>query len=137
MGRGNAALDNIKLVTEPGELVGAWDKSRLERVIENFYSNAFKYSPTGGEVTVSIGRVSASDGKWAELVVRDRGIGIPAADLPHVFERFHRGANVTGHIAGTGIGLAGVKQIVEQHGGAVRVESVEGKGTAVTVRLPL
>jgi signal transduction histidine kinase len=69
--------------------------------------------------------------------VRDRGLGIPAADLPYVFERFHRASNVSGQIGGTGLGLAGARHIVEQHGGSIGVESEEGRGTTVTVRLPL
>src|SRR5262249_34505447 len=68
---------------------------------------------------------------------RDPGIGIPETDLPHVFDRFYRGANVAGRFAGTGLGLAGARQIVEQHGGAISVESREGIGTTFTVRLPL
>jgi signal transduction histidine kinase len=70
------------------------------------------------------------------LTVRDEGLGIPASDLPHVFERFHRGSNVE-RISGTGIGLAGAKDIVEQHGGTISVASSEGHGTTVVVRLPL
>ena len=79
----------------------------------------------------------AREGEWAVLAVRDRGIGIPAADLPRIFERYHRAANAAGQFAGTGIGLAGARQIVEQHGGAIAVESAEGAGSTFTVRLPL
>jgi signal transduction histidine kinase len=74
---------------------------------------------------------------WVVVEVRDAGLGIPAADLPHVFERFARGSNVAGRIGGSGVGLASVRQIVEQHGGTVSVQSEEAKGTTVTVRLPL
>src|SRR6185312_10561344 len=81
--------------------------------------------------------VARADGPVAVLAVRDQGLGIPAADLPHVFERFHRAAAVRGHIAGTGIGLASVAQIVHQHGGSVAVASREGAGATFTVRLPL
>jgi signal transduction histidine kinase len=73
---------------------------------------------------------------WAVLSVEDNGVGIPAADLPHIFERFWRGSNVGGTV-GAGIGLAGARQIVEQHGGTIAVASTEGKGSTVTVRLPL
>jgi signal transduction histidine kinase len=69
--------------------------------------------------------------------VRDQGIGIPAADLPRVFERFHRAGNVAGRIAGAGIGLAAARQIVEQHGGTISVERREGAGSTFAVRLPL
>jgi signal transduction histidine kinase len=69
--------------------------------------------------------------------VQDQGIGIPAADLPHMFERFQRGRNVKGQIAGTGIGLAAARQLIEEHGGRVTMDSREGHGTTVTIRLPL
>ena len=70
------------------------------------------------------------------FTVRDEGLGIPAADLPQIFDRFHRGANVTGRTRGVGIGLAGCKLIVELHGGTIAVDSTEGSGTTMTVRLP-
>jgi signal transduction histidine kinase len=71
------------------------------------------------------------------VVVRDRGIGIPAADLPHVFDPFFRGRNVPGRITGSGIGLAGSRRIVERHGGTLSAASEEGRGSVFTVRLPL
>jgi signal transduction histidine kinase len=71
------------------------------------------------------------------LTVLDQGIGIPAADLPRVFERFERARNAVGRIGGSGIGLAASKQIVEEHGGTIAVESREGQGSTFTVRLPL
>lgn len=74
---------------------------------------------------------------WAVLAVQDQGLGIPAADLPQIFERFYRGKNAAGRTRGTGIGLASVRQIIEQHGGTITVVSEEGKGSIFTVRLPL
>jgi PAS domain S-box-containing protein len=113
--------------------VGEWDAARVQRVVANLLSNAVKYSPDGGDVDVAVG----IDGARALLTVRDQGLGIPAADLPHVFERFRRGSNVAERVPGTGIGLAGAKEIVELHGGTITVESAEGHGTTVTLRLPL
>lgn len=130
------------------ELVGKWDATRLERVLANLLSNAIKYSPRGGNITVGVARVKDEVGaepgprpggtrrRWAVLEVKDQGVGIPAEDLPRIFERFHRGENVTGKIPGTGIGLAAVREIVRQHGGSVTVESEEGVGTTFLVRLP-
>jgi signal transduction histidine kinase len=69
--------------------------------------------------------------------VRDEGVGIPAPDLPHVFDRFRRGGNVAGAITGAGIGLSAARQIVEQHGGTISVESTEGIGSTFTIRLPI
>ena len=86
---------------------------------------------------MSITRREEAGEEWAVLTVRDVGLGLPAPDLPHVFERFRRGSNVTKWIAGRGIGLAGAQQIVEQHGGTISVESEEGNGSTFTVRLPL
>ncbi|MGI8553645.1 MAG: sensor histidine kinase [Dehalococcoidia bacterium] len=73
----------------------------------------------------------------AAITVEDEGVGIPAADLPRVLERFHRGANVVDIIAGTGIGLASANQIVRLHGGTLTVASIEGHGSTFTVHLPL
>ena len=80
---------------------------------------------------------AAKDLSGVLLTVRDRGIGIRAADLPHVFEQFRRGGNIRGIAGGSGIGLSNVKQIVQQHGGTVAIASREGEGTTVSVWLPL
>ncbi len=139
----------IRVLTKETELLGEWDATRLERALANLLENAIKYSPGGGEIILSLWREEAppedtgsspaanNDSHRAALAVEDHGVGIPAADLPHVFERFRRGANVPGRISGTGIGLAGVQHIVQQHWGTIDVESQEGVGTRFTVRLPL
>jgi signal transduction histidine kinase len=119
------------------ELVGQWDAVRLERVLGNLLGNAVKYSPEGSEVNVAVRHEQEDGHAWACVGVRDRGIGIPAADLPHIFERYHRAANVVGRFPGEGIGLAGARQIIEQHGGTIDVHSHEGQGSTFTVRLPL
>jgi signal transduction histidine kinase/DNA-binding response OmpR family regulator len=124
---------NIEVASTVEELVGAWDATRLERVLANLIGNAIKYSPDGG--TIHIGLSTERD--LAVITVQDEGVGIPRDEVPKVFERFYRGRNVVGKIAGTGIGLAGVRQIVEQHGGDIRVESHEGEGSTFIVRLPI
>ena len=118
------------------ELTGLWDAPRLERVLDNLLANAIKYSPRGGVVTVEV-RAEGDRDREAVCVVRDEGMGIPASDLPYIFEWFRRAGNVSGRISGTGIGLASARQVVEQHGGTISVESEEGVGSAFTVRLPL
>lgn len=127
----------IMLIAGDDKIIGLWDPDRIERVIANLISNAIKYSPEGGTVTLSVSRDrNDTAGDQVVIEVRDEGIGVPATDLPRVFERFHRGANV-GRIWGTGTGLAVVRQIVERHGGTVDLVSAEGAGTTATVRLPL
>ena len=118
-----------RIATAPMFMVG--DAKLLFQVFSNVLSNAIKYSPDGGVIAVDA--VTATD----EIVVAiaDHGIGIPATDLGRLFERYHRGSNVSG-IVGTGVGLYLVKMVVDMHGGAVTVESKEGDGARFTIRLP-
>lgn len=132
---GAAGSHRADLQAEDEQIIGNWDTKRLERVVANLLSNAAKYSPPGSPITVAV-RQASEDRPWAVLSVADRGIGIAEADLGHVFDRFYRGVNV-GNIKGNGVGLAGVRQIVAQHGGAISVKSVLGAGSTFTVRLPL
>jgi signal transduction histidine kinase len=103
----------------------------MRHMLGNILSNALKYSPAGGDVAFS----AHAEGDAVVLAVRDRGIGIPAADLPHLFGGFYRAGNV-GAIPGTGLGLAIVKQAVDLHGGTIAVESRDGKGTCFRIVLP-
>ena len=125
----------VEAAAEP--LVGEWDHDRLERAIGNLVANAVKFSPDGGEVLVRLSARGRGRARRAVIAVTDHGLGIPADELPRVFRRYHRAANVAGRVAGSGIGLASVRQIVEQHGGAVSAESAEGRGSTFTVELPL
>src|SRR5581483_6719818 len=112
------------------------DRARIARAIANVLSNAVKYSPAGSQIVVELRREDDPAGQWAVISVSDEGIGVPKDDLPHLFERFHRAENALLQASGTGLGLAGVRSIVEQHGGHVAVESQEGIGTTVRMRLP-
>jgi PAS domain S-box-containing protein len=107
------------------------DGDRLERVMDNLINNAAKYSEDGSRIRVI---VEASDGE-ATISVTDTGRGIPAGDLPHIFEPFHRAANAGG-IRGTGLGLAGSRDVVRQMGGDITVTSEEGVGSTFVVHLP-
>ncbi len=121
-------------VDADGPLVGRFDPGRIGQLIENLVSNAVKYSPDGGEVVIGVRR----DGSDAVLEVSDHGIGIPAADLPQLFGRFHRAANVDDRrFAGMGLGLFICRAIAEAHGGAISATSRVGAGTTFRVRLPL
>ena len=109
------------------------DRDMWEKIILNLLSNAFKYT-FEGEIAVSLRRVD----NHAELAVRDTGTGIPAEELPRLFERFHRirGRRARTH-EGTGIGLALVQELVRLHGGTIDVESQVDQGTTFRVRFPL
>lgn len=126
----------ITLHARPSVLEGAWDADALERLLTNLIGNAVKYSPTGGDVDVAVALEADDEEHLAVLRVTDLGVGIPPGDLPFVFEPFRRGSNVV-QIGGTGLGLTSVFQIVKAHRGHVSVDSSEGKGTCVTVRLPV
>jgi len=109
------------------------DRDRLEQVLGNLLENAVKYSPEGSDVTVTV----EDRGDSYVTAVCDRGIGIPADELAQVFERFHRGRQVSStNYGGLGLGLYITKQIVERHGGSIWVESKEGQGTAFYFLLP-
>jgi NtrC-family two-component system sensor histidine kinase KinB len=103
------------------------DPSRIHLVLANLLANAQKYTPAGGQVEVRAAR--SADG--IAISVSDTGAGIPAADLPRVFEKFYRGAR-EGEPGGAGLGLAIAKEVAEAHGGGIFVESAEGKGTTFT-----
>ena len=108
------------------------DPKLLFHAFSNSISNAIKYSPLGSPIEV----VARQEAAWLEVQVRDRGIGIPARDREHLFERYFRGSNATG-IAGTGVGLHLVSMVVALHRGEVFVESLEGVGSRFMVRLPI
>lgn len=108
------------------------DREMWEKIVLNLLSNAFKFTLTG-EIAVSL--VQSSD--RVELAVRDTGIGIPAAEIPHLFERFHRVKGAQGRtFEGSGIGLSLVQELVQMHGGTVRVTSVIKEGSCFTVSIP-
>lgn len=133
---GTSAQHTVVLQCDVDELIGHWDRARLERVFGNLLANAIKYSPDGGDVILKVAPNQDNAGDWAVASVTDQGIGIPEADIPLVFERHRRGRNV-GHIRGNGLGLAGAADVVRLHGGTITVTSQEGGGSTFTVRLPL
>ena len=107
------------------------DMARLQRVVDNLIGNAIKYSPHLTPIEVDVHRQDDE----IVIVVRDYGVGIPSEEIPHLFTPFFR-ASTASTVPGIGIGLAGSRAIIHQHGGRVLVESVVGEGTTVTVSLP-
>jgi signal transduction histidine kinase len=114
----------------PWVMVG--DQKLLYQVFGNLIGNAIKYSPKEGLIKVGI----KSAEKFINISVEDHGIGIPASDIDHLFDRYYRGSNVSG-VVGTGIGLFFAKTVVDLHAGTIAVTSIEGKGTCFTVSLPV
>jgi len=109
------------------------DRGRLDQVLINLLDNAVKYSEVGGTVSVD----AAQEGEMVKISVRDSGIGIPAKDLPRLFERFYRvDEGRSRDNGGTGLGLSIVKHIVQSHGGTVQVESAPGEGSVFSFTLP-
>jgi signal transduction histidine kinase len=127
-----AASHRFRVEVEGDEPTGMWDASRLGRVLDNIVDNAVKYSPEGGAVGIRVGQV----GELAYVAVTDEGIGIAPADREMIFNPMFRGNNAGG-VAGTGLGLAGSRRLVELMGGTIEVESQLGQGSTFTVRLPL
>jgi heavy metal sensor kinase len=109
------------------------DRDRLKQVLLNLIANAIQYTPQGGEVFLSLKVI----GKQARIIIRDTGPGIPAEDLPHIFDRFYRAekSRTRSSTSGFGLGLSITKWIVEHHGGRIEVESKEGKGTTFVIWL--
>ena len=120
-----------ELPEEP--LVTRHDPQRLGQVLTNLIGNALKFTPRGGSVKVAL----TPSGRGARIQVIDSGVGIEAAELPHIFDRFYRGSRANeARGSGSGLGLAIVRSVVEMHGGRVMVESRVGNGSIFTVTLP-
>ncbi len=124
-----SARVEVRVEGEPVYVKG--DAHRLAQVLDNLVGNAIKYSP-GGKVRIAVRR----DDGAAKVEVADTGVGIPAAELPRLFDRFYR-ATTGRQFAGTGLGLATAKTFVEAHGGKIDVSSTPGSGTTFVVRLPV
>ncbi len=126
---------SLKVLMEKEDVEAYFDKEKLEKIITNLMSNAFKFTPSGGRITVKISETSTNQ---VEIIIRDSGIGIPKSELTKIFDRFYQvdGSHTREH-EGTGIGLALTKELVELHKGNIFVDSVEGHWTEVKLHFPL
>lgn len=122
---------HLELTGEPRVLLSA-DMEKLEVIVRNILSNALKFTPEGGEISMR----TRTEGEQVVIEVQDSGVGISAKQLPHVFERFATSGSLDSEVRGTGIGLALVKELVTLHGGTVEAQSRQGQGTTFRVRLP-
>jgi two-component system OmpR family sensor kinase len=130
------ARERVQLkIPEIDQILINGDRDRLKQVLINLIANAIKYTPQGGEVFLNLGKF----GDRARLIVRDTGQGIPAEDLPHIFERFYRAekSRTRSTIGGFGLGLSIAYWIINRHGGQIEVDSAEGKGTTFCIYLPM
>jgi len=130
-----AEKGGIRLELEPGPVDAAvWcDSEAVSQILSNLLDNAIKYTPAGGRIAAG----AEARGRYVELFVRDTGIGIPAEELPRLFERFYRVDKARSReLGGTGLGLSIVKHLVAAHNGATRVESRMGEGSAFYFTLP-
>lgn len=124
-------------VRAEGETTAAVDPDRLRQVVQNLLHNAVRFTPAGGQVTVSVRGVSGDQDRWVTLEVEDDGPGIPAEDLSRIFEPFYRvDPSRSRASGGTGMGLAVVKLLVQVHGGSVRAENRPSGGSRFIVQLP-
>ena len=128
-----AQTRELNLGVDDGEPLTAWcDEQRLAQVLRALVDNAVKFSPPGSSVRIA----TEADATWAKVIVRDDGPGIPAAELPHVFERFHRGSEERASTSGAGLGLSIARELTEMMGGSIRAEAGRGRGASFFVILP-
>jgi len=115
------------------------DRGRLEQVLGNLLDNALRYTPSGGRIDLVGGPIEEEGRPMVRLLVRDTGRGIPADDLPRIFERFYQAdkSRVAGRGGGSGLGLAIVRELIARQNGTIRAESIQGAGTAITILLPV
>ncbi|NJN80285.1 MAG: HAMP domain-containing protein [Anaerolineales bacterium] len=128
------ASNKVKVhLNEIDQVIVRGDRDRLKQVLLNLIANAIQYTPAGGEVFLSLSKLADR----VRLIVRDTGAGIPAKDLPHIFDRFYRAekSRTRSKSSGFGLGLSIAKWIIEQHGGQIKVESIEGQGTTFVIWL--
>lgn len=128
----DSSLDQLEIFFDP---------EKLEKIMNNLLSNAFKFTPSGGEIAVIIASGSKEDAKYpdgfVEIIVRDTGIGIPAEHLEKIFDRFYQvDSSQTREYEGTGIGLALTKELVDLHHGTINVKCTTDEGTVFSIRLP-
>jgi signal transduction histidine kinase/DNA-binding response OmpR family regulator len=126
---------SLKIIMEKDDIEAYFDREKMEKIITNLLSNAFKFTPAGGRITVLMKETILNQ---VEIIVRDSGIGIPKSELPKIFDRFYQvDGSITREHEGTGIGLALTKELVELHKGNIFIDSVEGHWTEVKLSIPL
>lgn len=125
---------SLKFESEAANIPSLFDADKMEKIICNIISNAFKFTPENGEIKIAVNIIST----WIEIKIKDTGVGIPEDRLPHIFDRFYQvDSSITREHEGTGIGLALAKELVELHKGKITANSKEGEGTEFIIHLPI
>ncbi|NJM16303.1 MAG: ATP-binding protein, partial [Bacteroidales bacterium] len=135
-----AARQNIdfQFLSDVNNLKMHFDQDKLDKILYNLLSNAFKYTPENGNVSLSLKQVANKNKKRLEISVSDTGMGVTKENLPKIFKRFYQeNKSMVSEYKGTGIGLALTKELVEIHGGEIKVDSEVGKGTTFTLYIPV
>lgn len=127
---------STELVSNLTKTVMAFDKSQMSKILNNLLSNAMKFTPAGGYISVELSQGEENGRMMLRMDISDTGTGIPAKDLEHIFDRFYQSGNAV-MTTGSGIGLNIVKQYAQMHGGRVGVSSEVGKGTVFSVWIPM
>lgn len=125
---------NITITEHTEEYVLTADAEKLERILYNLLSNAFKFTPENGQIEIILSTFRREDSPWLKLSVSDTGKGMSPEHIQHIFERFYQ---IDIHHTGSGIGLALAKAFTEMHHGQIRVESIKDKGTTFIVEIPM
>lgn len=128
---------DFRLRIKDNHLFMYFDHDKLHKIVNNLLSNAFKFTPEGGTVTLGLSKMSEQGRSYVKIAVTDTGIGMPEEQLPHIFERFYQVQNWNENKIGSGIGLHLVKEYIQIHEGKIEVTSKTGEGTTFTVYLPM
>jgi DNA-binding response OmpR family regulator len=148
MFKGQASQRNIKLSFHSSEstIITVFDYDKIEKIIFNLLSNAFKFTPDNGKISVELIRnnqdpfqnnhLSIPGNRYIQIIVKDTGIGIDKEHIDHVFEKFYQVGEYQRFSSGSGLGLAYIKELIEIHGGKITVSSTPGKGTSFNVFIP-
>ncbi len=128
---------DFTLIKETNELICWFDADKIDKILFNLLSNAFKHTPEHGEILINISRTIINSESFAQIKVKDTGKGIPKDQLDKIFERFYQSSNNKGNIVGSGVGLSLTNNLVEIHKGTITADSEIGKGACFTLLLPL
>jgi len=125
------------VTAKPETLIMSFDQEKIETALTNVLANAFKFTPAGGQIDVSLAVVENSTDNYCLITIRDTGMGVPADEIEQIFDRFYQGTTSNGMSSGTGIGLALTRELIALHGGTIEVINNPGAGISVLLTIPV